>query len=732
MSTLIIAEKPSVALRIAIALGNGKQKRIANGRVGYYSIERGGESIYVVAAVGHLFTIKQKGTSREYPILDIEWAPSYQISKSSAFTKTYLDVIRSVALKCDKFINACDYDAEGTVIGTNIIKDVVGIDLKSLGDKAKRMKFSTTTIPELINSFSNLTDIDIDNFYAGETRHIIDWLWGINLSRALTSAIRKYGYNGYLSIGRVQGPTLSVLAKRENVILNFKPDSYWKITVLVNNIEFVNNRGEIFEKKIAENAFDETKKNVKRIKMVKIEKNNVDRWPFPPFDLTSLQLEASKIFRIDPSTALAVAQKLYEHAYISYPRTSSQKLPPTLGLPKIIESISKNAEYEEIAKHLIDEKRFRPIQGSKIDDAHPAIFPTGVKPKNISGDERKLYDLIVRRFLSCFAEPAKLVRVNLSSVAGNETYRASASKIIERGWLDIYTFAKVENKDFDIFSSNRIYEGKDLKMNALQTKPPRRFSKATLLAELEHINLGTKATRASIIDTLFKRNYIEGSPIKTTGFGMIVYTALSKNCGMIMNIETTRALEGDMELISKGEKSEEEVVEEGKNMLLEAIKLFDENKEKIAEDMKESFRKVNSLGACPECGGDLLIKRSRMGKQFVACLNYPKCTNTYSLPQNAKIMAAGEVCKKCRSPIIRIIRRSYPPFKMDLNVSCFEYPITIIKKSSEKVKEDRGNKPVKKTVKKTRKVGLKSVKSKTKRAVKKSTTKKRMKKIRKK
>jgi len=330
MNTLIIAEKPSVALRIAIALGNSKHKRIVNGRVSYYSLENNGESIYVVSAVGHLFTIKQKGSSREYPILDIEWAPSYQISKGSSFTKTYLDVIRSVALKCDKFINACDFDAEGTVIGTNIIKDILNTNIKSVEEKAKRMKFSTTTIPELVNSFSNLMDMDIENFYAGETRHMIDWLWGINLSRALTSALREYGYKGYLSIGRVQGPTLAVLVKRENNILNFKPDSYWKITLLINNIEFTNNKGEIFEKKIADEAFNETERNIEKIKMIKIGRNEIDKWPFPPFDLTSLQLEASRIFHIDPSDTLAVAQKLYERAYISYPRTSSQKLPPTL------------------------------------------------------------------------------------------------------------------------------------------------------------------------------------------------------------------------------------------------------------------------------------------------------------------------------------------------------------------------------------------------------------------
>ncbi len=667
---MIIAEKPSVALRIAMALGNGGQKRIANGRVSYFQIDTPESTIYVVAAVGHLFTLRQKGNSREYPILDVEWAPSYLVNKSSAFTKAYLDVVRSVGAKCSRFINACDYDTEGTVIGMNIIKEITGERPETLGERARRMKFSTTTTPDLLESFSNLTELDVTNFYAGEVRHTLDWLWGINLSRALTSALKRYDHGKQLSIGRVQGPTLAVLAKRELEITDFKPTPYWKISVTIKGVNFINDRKDIADESAAETALSETVEHIGEARITSIERRDEQKYPYPPFDLTSLQMEASRAFKMDPSVTLSTAQSLYERSYISYPRTSSQKLPPTLGLNKIIESIAKIDEYREPAERLIRERRFRPVQGQKVDDAHPAIFPTGVEPKKLTEDERKVYDIIVRRFLSCFAEPAEITRVRVSAQIGKEGYSTDGARLKRAGWLDIYRYVKLDEKDVDLFEDNESCIAESPKKDRLETKPPRRFTKASLIAELERVDLGTKATRASIIDTLFKRNYIEGSQIRVTSFGMTVYKTLSKSCEMIVNIETTRVLEEDMELISKGKRDADEVIVEGKRMLIEAITLFDKNKESIGEQMRDSFREVNTLGRCPKCGGDLIIRRSKIGKQFVACSNYPKCTNTYPLPQNAKILSTTEVCDVCKTPMVRVIRKGKPPFDIDLDPKC--------------------------------------------------------------
>ncbi len=666
MAILIIAEKPSVALRLAIALGNNRQKRqILNG-VSYYEIDGDKDKIYIAAAVGHLFTIRQVGAQHGYPVLDVTWAASYEVNKEAYYTKKYADVFRELASKASTFINACDYDTEGTVIGVNIIRFLCS----GMGN-AKRMKFSTTTIPDLINAYENIMPMDMNNFYAGEARHTLDWLWGINLSRALTSTLEGSRFKRTLSIGRVQGPSLAMLAQKEMEIAKFVPRPFWRVSASITGVEFANTRGDIFEKETADSALETTQQHAKDASVESVESNEQLLRPYPPFDLTGLQLEASRTLRIDPTETLAIAQTLYEKTYTSYPRTSSQKLPATLGLPKIIGELAKNPDYAALAKRLIEEKRFRPNEGFKNDEAHPAIYPTGVMPKALSVKEAKLYDLIAKRFLACFAAHAKLLKTKAVVAAGSERYAANGVTVLERGWLDFYSYARLDEKVLPVFEKGSIVEVAKAYLNELMTQAPKRYGKAMLIAELEKRQLGTKATRAQIIDTLFKRGYIEGTSIHVTDFGMSVFNALKEYSPMIVDENTTKTLEEDMEKIEKGEKNSKEVIEEGKQMLLSALQVFDKNKTEIAAAMSKVLQENEViLGKCPVDGGNLVIKRSRIGKMFAACANYPKCTVTYSLPQNAKIDPTGKICEHCHTPIVKVIRRSKGVFEMCLDSKC--------------------------------------------------------------
>ncbi len=642
--------------------------------------------------------------------MDIEWAPSHAASKYSGYKKKYIDAIVSAAKECKSFVNACDYYIEGTVIGTNIIKFITNNRM----DHSKRMKFSTTTTKDLVDAYSALTPLDMDNFYAGEARHMLDWLWGINLSRALTHALVGRSFSRSLSIGRVQGPTLAILAKHEESIEKFVPRQFWRLIAVVNDVEFSSTRGDLFNKEMAQQAYQKTKAHASsgRIESVESVERKVN--PYPPFDLTSLQMEGSRSLRMDPSKTLAVAQSLYERAYLSYPRTSSQKLPASLGLRRIISDIAKNQDYEQLARKLITANRYAPSEGAKADEAHPAIFPTGVIPAQLTGEEQMLYDMITKRFLACFAEPAVVARMRIVADFGGEKYSANGAKITRKGWLEFYDYTKLEEKELPRFSKGSAATASKVDMKEMKTQPPKRYSKATLLSELEKRDRGTKATRAAIIDTLFKRNYIEGTSIKATKFGMVVYRALEKNCNMIVDEATTRKLEEDMGSISKGKKTESEVVEEGKQMLLEAIKTFDEHKSQIAEAMRKGLYESEILGKCPKDGGDLVIKRSRIGKAFVACNNYPKCTNTYSLPQKAKIVPTGNTCEHCHTPIIKVFRSGRKPFEMDLDPNCITkkdwQPFAEIKQVVERpaeaakpVKEKKAKITKKATKKRTRK-----------------------------
>ncbi len=674
MPKLIVAEKPSVAVRIATSLSEAQPRRGNLGGVGYFEFMKDGDTVYVVAAAGHLFMLRQKSGGRELPVFDVEWVESYKENKNAAFTKKYLDAIKEVGKKCNTFINACDYDIEGTVIGTNIIKDIVNGTANSAlqGQKVMRMRFSTTTRSDLLAAYAKLDTFDKNNFDAGEARHTLDWMWGINFSRALMRAVMISGQRRIVSIGRVQGPTLAILAKREKEIKEFISKPFWKLFIDANEVTFENVKGSMFEKPTAEAALEKSKKGNVTVKAVDVREITVS--PYPPFDLTSLQLEANRTLRMDPSKTLATAQLLYEKALISYPRTSSQKLPPTLNLPKIINELSKNDTYMDLADRLIKGSRFKPVEGHKVDEAHPAIYPTGERPGTITDDEARLYDLIVRKFLSVFAENAVKESTKVTLDAGGELYTASGMVMKSPGWTEFYgQYYRKDEMEMPKLRVGEVVDAKKIYMKELKTEPPKRFTKASLIALLEKKDLGTKATRTEVIDTLFRREYIKDTSIAVTDFGMSVYDALSKYSGEIVDEELTKTLDTDMEDIIAGKKTEGEVIDEGKGIIRRIMTVFKKNEKEIGVALNmgiKSDAQAQVLGKCLKDGGNLVIKRSKKGNLFVGCANWPACNNAYPLPHNAKIVPTGKVCEQCHTPKVKVFRKGKRPFEMDLDPNC--------------------------------------------------------------
>ncbi len=671
MNKLIVAEKPSVAVRIAMALGDSRPRTESINGVRYFIASNGQDQIFIVSAVGHLFTLSQVGPNK-VPIFDIQWVPSYKVSTGAYFTKKYLDVIEVVGKQCTFFINACDYDIEGTVIGTNILKHIVNKNVNSeLGaGNFRRMRFSTTTDSDLRESYANMNAFDSLNFDAGEARHRLDWMWGINMSRALMAAIAAKGIRKTLSAGRVQGPALAILAKREAEIKNFVSKPYWKIIIGSKGSSF--EAKEIFDKEKAEEQFKKAKSSAIKVKSVDSDERSIR--PFPPFDLTSLQIEASRVFHIDPSKTLAIAQSLYERSYISYPRTSSQKLPPALNLPRVITAMSKIPEYAEMASKLIKESRFRPAEGAKEDEAHPAVYPTGEEPKKMSDEESKIYDLIARRFLACFWYYAKSAVKRVVIDVGGEEYRASGEKITSMGWMGLYKYYTLRESQISEFTAGEEIKPEKVDMKGLKTLPPKRYTKAGIISVLEGKELGTKATRAEVIDTLFRRDYIKGSSIEVTEFGLSIYNALSAYCPEILDEDLTRKLELDMEKIQKGQATKSEVIDEGKEIITRLIGKFKLRESQIGDELIKGLKESENsslIGPCSKCGtGSLILRRSAAGKNFIGCTGYPNCTNTYSVPQNAKIVATGKVCELCHTPKIKVFRRGKRPFDMDLDPNC--------------------------------------------------------------
>jgi len=650
MIELVVAEKPKVAQKIAEAIGENV-KRLSFGSVYYYQIEKDDNQIFVAPAVGHIYTLAEKKKSWDYPVFDIEWVPSFKASKESYYTKPYLQLLENLGKKADVFVSACDYDIEGSTIAYNVFRFATKIK------EGRRMKFSALTKNDLAEAYANMGEFDYNNAYAGEARHVLDWYYGINLSRALMKSLKSAAGYKVLSIGRVQGPALDILARLENEIRAFVPQPYWVLTMKAKDVSFTHKKERFLEEAEADKSLENTGEEGKVVSLVKRESFI---YPEPCFDLTSLQVEAYKTFGFSPSTTLEIAQSLYENSLISYPRTSSQKIPPTINTTSIVKRLGEQEDYGELSKTIIENKWFRIRQGSKEDPAHPAIHPTGLAPKNINAQEKKLYDLIARRFLAAFAPPVKRENISIAIESNGEEYTASGGKTIEKGWLDFYPYAKMKESELPTFEQGEIVEIKNKKKTRKETTPPKRYTQASIISELEKRHLGTKATRATIIDTLFKRGYATGSPIEVTDFGLKVDAVLSKYAPEILDEELTRKIEIDMDKIVDGKIDKETVINEGKEVLVQILDKWKMNEQKLGQELADAFRetqkKASYIGKCEKCGGELTIIKMQNGKQFVGCRNYPNCKNTYPLPPNSLVKPLSETCKVCGKPMIMVIK----------------------------------------------------------------------------
>jgi len=666
---LILAEKPSSAQKIAASLSQGKAVRKAVHGIAYFEFERQGSQYVVVPAVGHLFSLAEREKSGGYPVFDVEWKPSHEVSETAAFSKPYLQNIAALCKGVKQFVASTDYDLEGEVIAGNLMEFVC----KQNPGKVRRMKFSTLTSEELEEAFTKAApSMDLGLLDAGRTRHRLDFYWGISLSRALMAAMKAGGRFSVMSIGRVQGPALAVLAKRELEISAFKPEPYWEVFALVKDTRFESVRGKL---KTEAQAVEAVSKAGKTGFVEKVERKKFHQMPPFPFDLTTLQTEAYKAFSFSPTQTLEVAQHLYEEAVISYPRTSSQKLPERLNLSKIISKLADQPAYSKLAARLVKEKRFSPHEGKNEDPAHPAIFPTGEKPAPAPGPKAKLYDLIVKRFLACFADSAVREKMSVALKLGSEQFVAQGARTIEGNWMEFYSpYAKFEEVTLPDFGQDEGVIADKVWNEKKMTQPPKRYTEASLVRKLEAEDLGTKATRASIIKTLFDRGYVKGKSIEATPLGLTVYNALNDNVPQILSEELTRHFEKEIVAIQSGGKKSAEVIEEGKQSLSKLCEEF-RGKEKaigskLLAALDQTRREASVLGDCNLCKqGKLIVRKSKYGV-FVGCSAYPACRNTFPLPRESVAKPTGKVCEKCGTPIVRIFRKGRKSFSMCLLTTC--------------------------------------------------------------
>ncbi len=670
---LLISEKPQAALKIAQALAEGNVVKKSANNAYWFEFERKSVKHICVPAAGHLFVLDTKERKWTYPIFEMEWVPAF--TKKAEFTASYFKNLKLFE-NVKNIIICCDYDTEGEVIGYNILRFIYG------RQDAKRMKFSTLTKEEIVDAYEHVLDhIDFGQAKAGLTRHYLDFLWGINTTRALTMSMKAVLKKGFsiVSTGRVQGPTLYLLAKREREIASFVPKPYWELELHVvkeKDIVALYEKGRIWEKQEAEKIYNICKGQ--DAKVVDVEEKKTRILPPTPFDTTTLQTEAYKCFGFSPTQTLSIAESLYTAGYISYPRTSSQKLPAKIGYRNILNALRKIKIFAADAERLLSKKELKPREGSKDDPAHPAIYPTSQVPdiEKLNRQEKRLYELIARRFLAVFSEEAlrKIIKI-VFDVKGYK-YIATGYQTINEGWIKLYPFVDVKEIELPEVKIGEVLKQKKLLLLEKQTKPPERYTQASILKEMERHNLGTKATRAQILQTLYDRGYITGKSIQVTDFGLAVVEALEKYCPEIIDVKLTAKFEEEMEMIRENGKDMNKVIEEAKSTLAKILEEFKRNEEKIGSFLAERYvntlKEMNIVGRCPECGNDLVIIKSKTsGKRFIGCSNYKNgCRFSSPLPQKGIIYLTDKSCKECGSPLIMIKYKGKKPIVSCVNMKC--------------------------------------------------------------
>jgi DNA topoisomerase-1 len=681
--TLIITEKPDAANRIASALdAEGKPEKMLENGVPYYVAKRS-EDIVVAPALGHLYTVaSKKRGKRSYPVFDFRWVPRYLAERGAAQIRTWLKVISKLAENADSFVDACDYDIEGSIIGYSILKYACG----SKENLAQRMKYSTLTKEELEKSYTEpLPHLDFALIEAGLTRHEVDWLYGINLSRALTTAAKNYsGKYATLSTGRVQGPTLKFLETREKSIKCFVPTPYWSIKAKVkidgSVFEAVYEKKAIENKAEADAIIDSCKGKDGEIE--KIEMKEFRQMPPLPFDLGSLQSEAYHLFKYTPMRTSIIAQRLYLDALISYPRTSSQKLPPAIGYKAILKKLGRIHEFKAQAAELLAKPVLKPTQGKKKDPAHPAIYPTGNLPeRSLYGTEKNVWSLVVRRFMAVFGDPTIRQNVKVTISINGNRFQLDGSRTLEEGWLRFYKpYVRLEDMLLPPMEKGQKISVKKVVIVDNFTKPPSRYNPSSLLRRMEKEEIGTKATRAGIIQTLHNRKYVREERIMVTDLGFEVVDVLKKYCPTVVSLELTRNLEKRMNEIQQGKETRKNVLKDTIEILKPVTEKLKENEQVIGERLSQALMKARLeeriVGACPTCqSGQLVILRSRKtGKRFIGCTNYFEgtCKTAFPLPQKGLVKPAGKVCKSCGCPIVRVWMKGKRPWNLCLNPECPE------------------------------------------------------------
>ncbi|MDL2276818.1 type I DNA topoisomerase [Breznakia sp. OttesenSCG-928-G09] len=607
-----------------------------------------GKDFNVISSKGHIRDLATTGKGGLGIDIENDFTPTYKINKDK---KDVVKDLKALAKKSDQVYLASDPDREGEAIAWHLASEL-GLDMND----ENRIVFNEITKPAILEAFEHPRVIDQGLVHSQEARRMVDRIIGFKLSKLLQSKIKSK------SAGRVQSVALRIIVEREKEIRAFKTEEYWTIDAIVNKEKnkFIAELRKYKGKKAKIKNKEESDAIIAacsgKYQVTKIEKKVKKKQPKLPFITSTLQQEASTKLNFSAKKTMQVAQKLYEgievgtgvEGLISYMRTDSTRLSDMF--------VSATLSYIDTTygKKYVGRARQKKVEGSQ--DAHEACRPTDINrtPESVktylTNDQYRLYKLIYARTLASLMAPAESDSVSATIVNNECEFGANGNVLAFDGYLKVYGDYE-SNKDEMLppLTEGEVLEDVTLEGKQHFTEPPKRYSEARLIKEMEEQGIGRPSTYAMIIDTLQARGYAELKKQTETGKtkvffpteqGELTDTKLQEFFESLINVKYTAAMEEDLDDIAVGKK---DMVKE----LRDFYNRFEPLLEKAYDEM-EKIEAEKTGEKCPECGNDLVIRNGRYGK-FVACSNYPECK--YIKQDEAEKI--DEKCPNCGGPLVK-------------------------------------------------------------------------------
>lgn len=595
-----------------------------------------GENYTVLSSKGHIRDLAISGVGGLGLDIENNFNPKYDIIKEK---KKVVSELKKAVKDSDEVFLATDPDREGEAISWHL-KETLDI-----GDRpTRRVIFNEITRDRVLAAFEEPRDIDYDLVSSQETRRILDRIIGFKLSKLLQNKIKSK------SAGRVQSATLKLIVDKEKEIEAFIPEEYWEVLAKFDGFDADLTKYQGKKAKLSnEKETTALLNSLNEVFLIsKVESKIRKRETKLPFTTSSLQQEASTKLNFSSQKTMLIAQRLYEGielanetvGLITYMRTDSIRLSETFTYPAL-DYIEKTfgKEYKGYIR--------KAKKGKNVQDAHEAIRPTNVHntpekmKKYLSKDEFNLYQLIFKRAVASVMKAAEIKATNVTLTNNETEFKATAQELIFDGYLKLYTYETVNNKDLP-----NLTEGVQLKANKVETEqkftnPPLRYTEARLIKEMEELGIGRPSTYSQTISTIKKRKYVS---LKEKKFipseqGRLTIEKLDEFFAQIISVDYTARMESVLDEISVGEEEQTKIISEFYHEFIPMVDNANKNMEKLAP--KTTGEK------CPECGHDMVFRNSRYGT-FEACSNYPTCKYIKTKEtEKVEPKTTGVKCTKC-------------------------------------------------------------------------------------